>query len=348
MLNRLKNWAHSIQPTRTCSENDDALSPAASKSTSLSPIALTVGRRSSDLYILSKDNVGNCLLVYVDEFGALPKPIPLGMASPVIAIDRHINTLYVVANSGNSATHGASVCVVPNTPGPPQRISVGLGPVAIAVSEQHRKVYVANYGSTDLTVIDSRTLKTITVSLPRRPISIAIDPFFDQIYVLHSGSLTSTNESAGLTIIDGFSLQLDYVSLPGRPHQMVIDHLRKKLYISDAHDRNGVVFDIVARSFKTWPIGFLHAHLLINAWDNKVYAHPSSEIDYITRFDAKCGKAQIIPLPFRASAITLNSNSNELIAVGKRPAKATTFTGNQRVNEFPVHEYGFITYQTNG
>lgn len=347
MLKRLKNWAHSIQPIRARSESDEAVSPAACKLTTLSPIALAVGRKSSDLYILTKDELGKSLLVYADEYGALPKPVPLGMASPVIAIDRHTQTIYV-ANSGNATAYGNSVCIVPNTPGPPQHITVGLGPVALAVSEQHKKVYVANYDSTDLTVIDSRTLKTITVNLPRRPISIAVDPLFDQIYVLHSGDLTSTNESAGLTIIDGFSLQLDYVSLPGRPHQMVIDHLRKKLYISDAHDRNGVVFDVVARSFKTWPIGFLHAHLLINAWENKVYAHPSSEIDYITRFDPKSGKAQVIPLPFRASAITLNSNTKELIAVGKRPAKATTFIGNQRVNEFPVHEYGFITYQTNG
>jgi DNA-binding beta-propeller fold protein YncE len=348
MLKRFKkNWEQLMQPDVCYDEFTGIASPIARKPDSLSPIALAVGHRSNDLYILGQEKSGECLLIYADEFGALPNPVPVGVASARMAIDRDSRTIYV-ATSDATLAWGNSVCVVCDATTPPQLVGVGVRPVALTVSKQHKKIYVASYDSADLTIIDSQTLKTITVSLSRPPISISADPLLDQIYVLHPGHLTAENESAGLTIIDGFSLQMDYVSLPGKPHQMVMDPLRKKLYISDTVDRNGIVFDVTARSFKTWPVGFLSAHLLINTWENRIYAHPAKEIDYITRFEPKSGKVQTIPLPFTANAIALNADSDELIAIGKRSEQANHFPHHKRITTFPAHEYGFITYHTKG
>ena len=353
MLKRLKNWTQLVQSGMDYGTLDEISKSIPRKPISLSPIALAVGRKSSDLYILGREASGHCLLIYADEFGALPNPVDVGEMSTAIAIDLNSKTLFV-ANSGAPSNWGNSVVIVNNTDAgngttpQPQHVKVGLCPIAFAVSEQHKKLYVANYGSANLTIIDCRTLKTITVALTKPPVSIAIDPIFDQIYVLHAGHRTAENESAGLTIIDGFSLQSDYLALPGKPHQMVMDSLRKKLYISDALDRNGIVFDVVARSFKSWPIGFLRAHLLINAWENVVYAHPAEAIDYVSRFDIQRAHVQMIPIPFTANAVAINSDSNELIAVGKRNEQATHFSRHQYINTFPAHEYGFITYHTKG
>ena len=58
------------------------------------------------------------------------------------------------------------------------------------------KIYVANFGSDDVTVIDGATNAASTVGVGTNPAAVAVNPVTNKIYVANAGS----ND---VTVIDG-------------------------------------------------------------------------------------------------------------------------------------------------
>jgi YVTN family beta-propeller protein len=77
-----------------------------------------------------------------------------------------------------------------------QTIAAGTNPFAIAVNPLTNKLYVANIGSANVTVIDGATSSTSTVPVGTSPRALAVNPNTNKIYV-------ATNGSANVTVIDG-------------------------------------------------------------------------------------------------------------------------------------------------
>jgi YVTN family beta-propeller protein len=66
----------------------------------------------------------------------------------------------------------------------------------VAVNPVTDKIYVANSGSNNVTVIAGATNATTTVAVGRTPIALAVNPLTDRIYV--------ANQTSGdVTVIDG-------------------------------------------------------------------------------------------------------------------------------------------------
>ena len=75
-------------------------------------------------------------------------------------------------------------------------VSVGKGPLAVAVNPVTNKIYVANFDGDTVTVIDGATNSTATVSVGDHPQAVAVNPETDKIYVVN-------NRSDSVTVIDG-------------------------------------------------------------------------------------------------------------------------------------------------
>ena len=75
-------------------------------------------------------------------------------------------------------------------------VVTGSSPVAVAINPVTNKIYVANQGSVNVTVIDGATNSTTTVAAGSNPRAVAINPVTNKIYV--------ANESSNdVTVIDG-------------------------------------------------------------------------------------------------------------------------------------------------
>ena len=61
----------------------------------------------------------------------------------------------------------------------------------MAVNPVTNKIYVANYGSDNVTVIDGATNATTTVTAWTTPSAVAVNPVTNKIYVANGGSNTS-------------------------------------------------------------------------------------------------------------------------------------------------------------
>ena len=68
-------------------------------------------------------------------------------------------------------------------------VAVGTFPCAVAVNPNTNQIYVANFGSNNVTVIDGATNNTTTVAVGTDPSAVAVNPNTNQIYV---ANLTAT------------------------------------------------------------------------------------------------------------------------------------------------------------
>ena len=66
----------------------------------------------------------------------------------------------------------------------------------MAVNPVTNKIYVANVGSNNVTVIDGATNTTTTVAAGSDPIAVAVNPVTNKIYV-------ANRSSNNVTVIDG-------------------------------------------------------------------------------------------------------------------------------------------------
>ena len=68
-------------------------------------------------------------------------------------------------------------------------IAVGTGPVGVAYSPSNDRIYVANYGSNNVSVINPATNTVVTtIAVGNIPSGVAYSPSNDRIYVANSGS----------------------------------------------------------------------------------------------------------------------------------------------------------------
>src|ERR1044072_137796 len=67
-------------------------------------------------------------------------------------------------------------------------VKAGSNPNAVAVDPITNKIYVANFGSNIVTVINGQDNTTSTIAVGAEPAAIAIDPVTNKIYVANSAS----------------------------------------------------------------------------------------------------------------------------------------------------------------
>jgi YVTN family beta-propeller protein len=75
-------------------------------------------------------------------------------------------------------------------------VGAGEGPYAVAVSPVTNKVYVANSGSNNVTVIEGGTNDTLTVGTGDGPRAVSVNPVTNKVYVANI-------DSDNVTVIDG-------------------------------------------------------------------------------------------------------------------------------------------------
>jgi YVTN family beta-propeller protein len=135
-----------------------------------------------------------------------------------------IHILYAYAVDGQDAgSVNPSPSYSPNT----GRISAYLflvrAPVAelnaVAVNPVTNKIYVTNYDSDNVTVIDGATNLTTTVAAGSRPTAVAVNPVSNKIYV-------ANYDSANVTVIDGATNATTTVTVGTNPYAVAVNPVR--------------------------------------------------------------------------------------------------------------------------
>jgi YVTN family beta-propeller protein len=97
-------------------------------------------------------------------------------------------------------------------------ISVGTGPLAMALNPANERIYVANQGSNNVSVIDATTNQVTTIPVGKAPSAVAINSQTNTIYV-------ADRDSGDVAVINGASNTVSYVAVPltGAPDSIAVE-----------------------------------------------------------------------------------------------------------------------------
>lgn len=147
-------------------------------------------------------------------------------------------------------------------------VPVGQIPQSIAVNPVTNKIYVANLGSGDITVIDGVTDSTITLTDPNANFlqTVVVNPVTNMIYV---ANFNSNN----VTVIDGATNAITSVADPSAngPNEVAVNPVTNKIYVANWLSDTVTVIDGATNSTLSVPTGTNPHFIAVNTVTNMIY-----------------------------------------------------------------------------
>src|SRR5260370_538592 len=182
----------------------------------------------------------------------------------------------------------------------PTTVNAGTNPNSVAVNPVTNKIYVANSGSANVTVIDGATNSTTTVNAGTIPVSIAVNPVTNKIYV---ANFTSTN----VTVTDGSTNSPTPVTTGTNPNSVAVNPVTNKIYVSNFAGNNATVIDGATKASTTVNTGTGPASIDVNPVTNNIYVANQTTND-VTVIDEQ--QVQAIPLRTLITALAGNQTTS--------------------------------------
>ena len=203
-------------------------------------------------------------------------------------------------------------------------ISVGTAPEAVAVNKMTGKIYVANYLSHSVTVIDSTANSTTTVQAGLHPRAVAVNEATNKIYVANCGGLIFG--AGSITVIDGLTNHTTMVVDPNAswPCSLAVNPTTNKIYVGNRLSGNVTVVDGATNSTTTVTdpnaSGLGAVAVAINPVTNKIYVannstdHGGNNPGNVTVIDGATDLTTTVtdPHAFGPNAVAVNTVTNRV------------------------------------
>jgi YVTN family beta-propeller protein len=175
-------------------------------------------------------------------------------------------------------------------------VPAGQGPRSVAVNPVTNKIYVPNYGSNNVTVIDGATNSTTTVTDPNAnaPLAVVVNPVTNKIYVVNFGS-------NNVTVIDGATNSTTTVTDPNAdgpspmgPSPLAVNPVTNQIYVLNGG--NITVIDGATNSTTTVSDPDAPQSVAVNPVTNKIYV-PNAGNNTVMVIDGATNSTITVPLP---------------------------------------------------
>ncbi|MFK7695169.1 X2-like carbohydrate binding domain-containing protein [Paenibacillus sp. HJGM_3] len=195
----------------------------------------------------------------------------------------------------------------------------GLTPEAVAVNPVTNKIYVANYGSTFVTVIDGASNTTTTVLAGTNPTAIAVNPVTNKIYVANTGS-------ASVTVIEGVSNTPTAVPVGTSPSAIAVNPVTNTIYVANTGSASVTVIDGASNTPTTVPVGTSPSAIAVNPVTNKIYVANASS-NNVTVIDGASNTTTPVAAETNPRAIVVNPVTNKIYVTNYGSANVTVIDG---------------------
>jgi YVTN family beta-propeller protein len=226
-----------------------------------------------------------------------------------------------------------------------QTVPVGLNPAAVAVNPVTNKVYVANQGSDNVTVVDGATGNPIFVPAGVEPDAIAVDASTNQIYVadLASDEVTvidgATNNTTSLaagalpraiavnpvtntawvanagsnsvTLINGSTLSTSTIAVGNIPIAIAVNSVTGNTYVANWSDNTVTVINGSTLATSTVAVGAGPYALAVNQVTNQVYV-ANYNSNNVTVINGATNSTTSLPAGYGPYAIAINAVTNQI------------------------------------
>ncbi|MBI5805335.1 T9SS type A sorting domain-containing protein, partial [candidate division TA06 bacterium] len=143
-------------------------------------------------------------------------------------------------------------------------VAAGTKPIAAAVNPVTNKIFVANNGSDNVTVIDGADNDTTTVPSGSNPRDVAVNPVTNKIYVIND-----TNNN--LTIVDGITNDTNVVIVGNYPVAVAVNPVTNKIYVANYNGGDVSVIDEINKTTASVFAGTNPYAIAVNLVTNKIY-----------------------------------------------------------------------------
>ena len=200
----------------------------------------------------------------------------------------------------------------------------GLDPKGLGVNVSTNRIYVANFGSANVSVIDTETNKvidTIAIAVGNNPLAVGINPITNRIYVTHrhtpDGISTVTvidgETNRIINNIGGWNSTLPSVGVNPETNRIYVPVQGEDSVIVIDGDTNEVI-DTIRVGFGTFP--FLVG---INPETNRIYVNRIGDIthrDAISVIDGETNRIiDIVRVGDHPNALGVNPKTNRIYVV---------------------------------
>ena len=222
-----------------------------------------------------------------------------GSRSGAITItDDSANSPYIVALSGTGVLPNGVLAALP----------AGILPMRIAVNSNTNKMYVANSGSTFVTVIsgDNNTASNVDVGAPTS--RVVVNRETNKIY------FTGTTVPYFVIVMDGRDNSTTRLDFQNRPTDVVVDAVRNKIYVpvdtNDATTSYVAVIDGASNSMTSILLGGMPLYAAVNPVSNKIYVTMYGR--WTTVIDAATGATSSVQPQDRPFWVVANPAKNKI------------------------------------
>jgi YVTN family beta-propeller protein len=229
-------------------------------------------------------------------------------------------------------------------------ISVGAMPAAIALDEAAGKLYVANFGSGTVSVIDAASQAVVAeIDVGANPNALTIHPARRRVYVLNQGSDTvsvingetdtveatvkvgcrpwamvlderadrlyvANRKSGTLSVIEGRSLEVSHIPVGKRPVALALDD-RGQVYVANQADDTVSIVNPVTGNVSTVPVGQGPLALAYNPVNHRVYV--ASEEPVVSVIDTDSGREVERMLVSARASLAIDPVSGRIYLAGE-------------------------------
>jgi YVTN family beta-propeller protein len=234
------------------------------------PNALAINQSTDTIYVanindntVSVINGATCNATITSGCGQAPPVIKVGSGPDGVAVDQATDTVYVTNGGGNtvSVINGAT-CNATITSGcgqTPPTITVGNGPVGIAVDQITHTLYVANAGASTVSVINTVTCTATvtsgcgqtppTMATEGMPFGLALDQATDTIYadsIVGSSTDVFNGATCNAETTSGCGQTPVSVPMGGWPSNVTVNPATGTVYVPDNVDGQVSLFSTTA------------------------------------------------------------------------------------------------------
>ena len=187
-------------------------------------------------------------------------------------------------------------------------VATGVGPTAIAVNSVTNKIYVANFTSGNVTVIDGSNNSTTTVAVGTSPLAVAVNSVTNKIYV-------ANRDSNNVTVIDGTNNSTSTVAAGSSPNDVAVNSVTNKIYVLNGVSSNVTVIDGSGAATTTVAVGTGSGAVAVNSVTNKIYVANFSDNGTVTVIDGSDNSTSTIAVDINSRAVAVNSVTNKIYVV---------------------------------
>jgi YVTN family beta-propeller protein len=237
-------------------------------------------------------------------------------------------------------------------------VTVGTGAWAVAADTATNMIYVSNYSSNNVTVINGATNSTATVSAGSEPYAIAVNAATNMIYVANqvSNNVTVINGATNatitvaagaepdaiavnaatnmiyvansgdstVTVINGTTNNPISVKVGNDPQAIAVNPVTNKIYVVNTGSNTVTVIDGATNTTTTVGIGSYTHAIAVNAVTNKIYVSSDSNITVI---DGTTNIASNVCAGTYSYAITVNPVTNMIYVANYNNSNVTVING---------------------